>query len=361
MRELRKEDSTIEFRFWGGDLMEAEGGSLVKHYRDLAFMGFAEVVMNLRTILKNISFCKQDIDNFAPDAVLLVDYPGFNMRIANYCKQQGIPVFYYISPQIWAWKEKRVHQIKRTVTQMFVILPFEKAFYAKHGMEVSFVGHPLLDVIGNHGRAEKSIRAMLGLSEGQKMVALLPGSRKQEIKTMLPVMLKAVTQHPDTVAVIAGAPGQDPSFYHSIAGVEKHHLVFGRTYDLFEEADAGLVTSGTATLEAGLFGMPLAVCYRGGKISYHIAKRLIRVKYISLINLVLDRQAVPELIQDEMNAGRLSALLPRLLEDADYRREQLESFVELRKVLGGSGAAERTAKELLKTLRSLQEDRRPLK
>lgn len=361
MRELSQEEESIDFRFWGGDLMAAQGGTLVKHYRDLAFMGFAEVVMNLRTILRNISFCKQDIASFAPDAVVLVDYPGFNMRIARYCKEKGIPVFYYISPQIWAWKEKRVHQIKRTVTKMFVILPFEKSFYAKHDMEVTFVGHPLLDVIGTHKPCNGSLRKALGIDEGEKMVALLPGSRKQEIKTMLPVMLQAVEDHPDTVAVIAGAPGQDPSFYHGIEGVNKHHLVFGRTYDLFEEADGGLVTSGTATLEAGLFGMPLAVCYKGGKISYHIAKRLIRVKYISLINLVLDRPAVPELIQDEMNARSLSAVLAKLLNDKDYREEQLKSFDELRKTLGGSGAAQRTAKELLKTLKRSQEDRQLLK
>ena len=343
---LRKERPEIEVRAWGGDLMAAAGSHIVKHYKELAFMGFIEVLLNLRTILKNIAFCKEDISAYRPDAVILIDYPGFNLRIAAYCKTMNIPVLYYISPQLWAWKENRIHAIKRDITRMFVILPFEKDFYAKHGMEVDFVGHPLLDVVDAHQEA-----LMLPLPQDERpIIALLPGSRKQEIKTMLPIMLETAKQFSNCRFVIAGAPGQDAAFYEQIPGVAEHEIVFGQTYALLQQARAALVTSGTATLEAALHRTPLAVCYKGSAISYAIARRLVKIKYISLVNLILDRPAIREIIQHELTAKVLTQELDRLLHDAAYREAQLAEFTALRHVLGGPGAAERTAIGMLKTL-----------
>lgn len=349
IRALREEAPEIEVRAWGGDLIEKAGAEVVKHYRELAFMGFIEVILNLRTILRNIRFCKEDISAYRPDAVILIDYPGFNLRIATWCREQGIPVYYYISPQVWAWKENRVKRIRQDVTRMFVILPFEKEFYAKHGMEVDFVGHPLLDAIQSGDDQRKLLRAELGVQDNEHLVALLPGSRKQEIRTMLPEMIAAVDQHKGCKWVIAGAPGQDEAFYRTILPDRELNIIFGKTYALFQAADAGLVTSGTATLEAALHRLPMAVCYKGSAISYLIARRLIRVKFISLVNLILDREAVRELIQRDMNARELSMELKKLLDGGQYRDTQLNAFDELRTKLGGSGASRRTAQALFKT------------
>lgn len=342
IRALHAEQTGITVRCWGGDMMEEAGAEVVKHYRELAFMGFAEVVMNLRTILGNIRLCKDDLAAYRPDAVILIDYPGFNLRIAKWCREHNIPVLYYISPQIWAWKESRVKAIKRDVTRMFVILPFEKAFYARHGMEVEFVGHPLLDVVA----ASTDSRS----ESGQKRVLLLPGSRKQEIRTMLPVMLKAVQRRKDCEYVIAGAPGQQAALYHEVAQTNDLPLVFGQTYDLMKTCHAALVTSGTATLEAALHRVPMAVCYKGSTVSYAIARRLVKVKYISLVNLILDREAVLELIQSDMNVDRVCAVLGNLLDDPAYRGKQLREFAELSAQLGGGGASIRAARAMLKTL-----------
>ncbi len=349
---LRKERREIDVRAWGGDLMAAAGSHIVKHYKELAFMGFIEVVLNLRTILRNIAFCKEDISAYRPDAVILIDYPGFNLRIAQFCKQIGIPVLYYISPQLWAWKENRIHAIKRDITRMFVILPFEKDFYAKHGMEVDFVGHPLLDVVdAAQARLELPLTA-----DDRAIVALLPGSRKQEIKTMLPIMLETAKQFSAYRFVIAGAPGQDAAFYEGIPGAAEHEIVFGQTYALLQQARAALVTSGTATLEAALHRTPLAVCYKGSAISYAIARRLVKIKYISLVNLILDRRAIREIIQHELTAKVLTLELEQLLHDERYRQAQFTAFDGLRQVLGGPGAADRTATGMLKTLDQLQTD-----
>lgn len=347
---LQRPNATV--RAWGGDLMAAAGANVVKNYKELAFMGFIEVVLNLRTILKNIAFCKEDISAYRPDAVVLIDYPGFNLRIAQYCKQMGIPVLYYISPQLWAWKENRIHAIKRDITRMFVILPFEKDFYAKHGMEVDFVGHPLLDVVD---AAQARLQLPLP-TDDRAIIALLPGSRKQEIKTMLPIMLETAKQFTGYRFVIAGAPGQDASFYDSIPGAAAHEIVFNQTYALLQHARAALVTSGTATLEAALHRTPLAVCYKGSAISYAIARRLVKIKYISLVNLILDRSAIREIIQHELTAKVLTLELERLLHDERYRQAQFTAFDGLRQVLGGPGAAERTATGMLKTLDQLQID-----
>ena len=344
MRALQQIDPEAEFRFWGGDRMEAVGGKLIKHYRDLAFMGFWEVVTNLRTILRNIDFCKRDIIQFQPDAIIFIDYPGFNMRIAKWAKQRGIPTHYYISPQIWAWKENRIKAIKRDVDAMYVILPFEKDFYEeKHQYPVHFVGHPLLDAIAARKEvSEEVFKRENGLDE-RPIIALLPGSRKQEIAKMLSVMLSVVGSYHQYQFVIAGAPSLGYDFYKQFIKEENVHFVSGKTYDLLSHAHAALVTSGTATLETALFRVPEVVCYRGNWISYQIAKRVISLKYISLVNLIMDAPVVTELIQGDLNTRNLKTELNKLL-NPDYREKLLNNYEALREKLGNEGASERTAR-----------------
>ncbi len=342
MKALVKEDPKAQFRFWGGDLMEAVGGELRKHYRELAFMGFAEVIMNLRTILGNLKNCKSDIEDFQPDALILVDYPGFNMRIAEFAKKKGIKVIYYISPQIWAWKQNRVHKLKRDVDRMLVILPFEEEFYNKFGMEVDFVGHPLIDAIeGRRDFSPEERKKEWNLDPAKPIIALLPGSRKQEITSMLPVMLKAGRQFKDYQLVLAAAPSQDLEFYQKVADLSGVGVVEGKTYDLLEVADAAMVTSGTATLEAALFEVPQVVCYKGNLFSYWIARQLIKVKYISLVNLIADKEVVKELIQAEMNSKKLKAELQKCLDDRSYFDVE---YKKLKEMLGGGGASAKAAK-----------------
>ncbi|HLG04148.1 MAG TPA: lipid-A-disaccharide synthase [Bacteroidia bacterium] len=344
-RALRKKDPAAVFRAWGGDLLKAEGATLVKHFRDLAFMGFAEVILHLRTILRNISFCKKDIAGWKPDAVILVDYPGFNLRIAPAMKEMGIPVFYYISPQVWAWKQSRVHKIRETVDRMFCILPFEVDFYRKFDFKAEFVGHPLLDAI------ESWADELPLQDDGRKIIALLPGSRRQEIKKILPVMLEAANQFPQYRFVIAGAPSQPVSLYETIMDGNKTEIIFGKTYSLLKKSYAALVTSGTATLEAALFGVPEVVCYSGSLISYAIARKLVKVKYISLVNLVMDREVVTELIQREMTVSNMVHELKKITEDEHRRSSLLNDYELLRKKLGGSGASEKTAGRILEYLK----------
>jgi len=305
MKALTERDAAAEFRCWGGDKMQAAGGILVKHYRELAFMGFAEVLLNLRTILKNIRFCKKDLKNYKPDVLILVDYPGFNMRIAEFAKLNAIPVHYYISPQIWAWKESRIHKIKRTVDHMYVILPFEKDFYEKkHQFPVHFVGHPLIDAIAQYSKVDEvAFRKQHQLSD-KPIIALLPGSRKQEIKQMLTVMLSISPQFPDYQFIIAGSPSQEAAFYQPFIANSQVQLLTNKTYDILSIASAAVVTSGTATLETALFKVPQVVCYKGSWLSYQIGKRLVKLKFISLVNLIMDSQIVSELIQNEMNTKK---------------------------------------------------------
>jgi lipid-A-disaccharide synthase len=338
MRELKRLDKDANFRCWGGDLMKEQGCELVKHYRDLAFMGFTEVLMNLRTILKNIEFCKVDIVSNNPDVLILVDYPGFNLRIAEFAKTEGIKVFYYISPQIWAWKENRVHKIKKNVDRMFVILPFEKGFYKRYDFDVDFVGHPLLDAIANFSVNKDPI----DISDNKPVIALLPGSRKQEISTMLPLMLSLRKEYPDYLFIIAGAPSQTKEYYQSITGNDDVKIVFNQTYQLLRIAKAALVTSGTATLETALFRVPEVVCYKGGAISYTIAKRLIKVKYISLVNLIMDKEIVKELIQSELNSDNLKIELDKILSSSS-RQAMLADYDTLIEKLGGPGASAKAA------------------
>ena len=350
MRALAEIDPQAQFRFWGGDRMEAVGGKLIKHYRDLAFMGFWEVVTNLRTILRNIDLCKGDITAYQPDALIFIDYPGFNMRIAKWAKRQGIPTHYYISPQIWAWKENRIKAIRRDVDAMYVILPFEKDFYeGKHQYPVHFVGHPLLDAIA--ARREVSMEMFKrenGLDE-RPIIALLPGSRKQEIAKMLSVMLSVVGSYHPYQFVIAGAPSLGYDFYRQFIREENVHFVSGKTYDLLSHAHAALVTSGTATLETALFRVPEVVCYRGNWISYQIAKRVISLKYISLVNLIMDAPVVTELIQGDLNTRNLKVELDKLLDPA-YRDKLQRDYQALRERLGNEGASRRTAQAIYDSL-----------
>jgi lipid-A-disaccharide synthase len=347
--ELNKLDEHSLIRAWGGENMQREGAEIVKHYRDLAFMGFTEVLLNLPTILKNISFCKKDILEFKPDVLILIDYPGFNLRIAQFAKEAGIKVFYYISPQIWAWKQNRVFKIKNVVDRMFVILPFEKEFYHKFGIEVSFPGHPLLDALSKFSFKRDSSSDN---KKNLKRVALLPGSRKQEISRILPVMLDSLKDFDDVEVQIGVAPAIPIEFYKSIIGSAKVHLFTQGTYELLTKSDVALVTSGTATLETALMNVPQIVCYKGGQISYLLAKRFIKVKYISLVNLILDKEAVPELIQGEMRRERIIPILKDLLEDSVLRVEMEKDYDKLKKILGGKGASKRAATEMITLLES---------
>ena len=342
MKALKQKDQNAEFRFWGGDLMQKQGGTLVKHYRDLAFMGFLEVVQNLGTILNNIKFCKKDILENRPDVLILVDYPGFNLRIAKFAKELGIKVVYYISPQIWAWKEGRVETVKKYVDEMLVILPFEKDFYKKHQVDAHFVGHPLLDAIeGLQAIDVQKFKKENNLND-KEIIALLPGSRKQEISKMLELMLSVRNDFKDYQFVIAGAPSLDKNFYEQFVDADVH-FVSNRTYDLLRCSKAALVTSGTATLETALLNIPEVVCYKGSRISYEIGKRLIKnIKYISLVNLIMDQEVVTELIQNELNTKNLVEELNKIL-NTEKRTQVLTDYEVLRTKLGGSGASQNAA------------------
>ena len=343
MKALKKKDPQADFRFWGGDLMQDVGGTMVKHYKELAFMGFIEVVMNLRTILKNITLCKKDITNYNPDVIIFVDYPGFNLRIAKWAKTEGYKTHYYISPQIWAWKEGRIKDIKRDVDAMYVILPFEKEFYEdKHNFPVHFVGHPLIDAIAQKQLINPSdFKAEFNL-DNRPIIALLPGSRKQEISKMLEVMLSVTKDFKDYQFVIAGAPSQDAAFYSKFTKKQNVNLVMNRTYDILSLATAALVTSGTATLETALFKVPEVVCYKGSTISYQIAKRVINLEYISLVNLIMDKPVVKELIQGDFNTKTLKKELSIILDDTN-RQNLFLDYYDLEKKLGGAGASDKTA------------------
>lgn len=355
MRALKAQDPAAEFRVWGGDrMMKESGGNLVKHYRNTDFVGFTEVLANLRTILRNIKFCKADVAAYAPDVLILIDYPGFNLRIAKWAKAH-IPskIVYYISPQVWAWKASRVHLIKRVVDRMMVILPFEEAFYAGYDYAVDFVGHPLLDAIDAYPKTE-DFYIQNGLTTARPVIALLPGSRLQEIKTLLPTMLRLIPQHEGAQFVIAGAPSVPRDTYERYIRTldderARHNhppiavkIVYGQTYPLLNHAQAAIVASGTATLETALFGVPQVVCYRGSAISYQIAKRIVNIKYISLVNLIMDRQVVTELIQGQYNLKRLHVALEAVIE-GEERTRILEAYAELRARLGGGGASRRAA------------------
>lgn len=341
---LKKKDTRAKIRAWGGNLMKKQGATLVKHYRDLAFMGFVEVLLHLRTILKNLSFCKKDILKYKPDAIILIDYPGFNLKIAKFAHKHNIKVYYYISPQVWAWKKRRVYTIKEVVDKMLVILPFEKDFYDDYRVDAHFVGHPLLDELSKVRYINRSNFARQNkLDPKKEIIALLPGSRKQEVTRMLGVMMKVMDKFPEYQFVIGCAPSLPESFYRELVGNENVHLVFNKTYQLLQVASAALVTSGTATLETALFYVPEVVCYKGNKISYLIAKNLVKVKYISLVNLIMDKPVLKELIQNDLTPKNIEEELNDLLTNHKKQRQLLEDYEDLRCKLGNAGASNNAA------------------
>ncbi len=345
---MKSQYPNAEFRGFGGDLMQQQGMELVKHYRTMAYMGFVEVAVNLRKVMNNISLCKKDIEEYQPDAIILVDYPGFNLRIAEFAREKGFKVFYYISPQVWAWKRRRVKKIQKSVNKMLVILPFEEEFYKNYGVNVTYVGHPLLDELAKFGTGNRSIflrRNSLG--EKREIIALLPGSRTQEVKRMLPVMLKVASHFPEYQFVVAGVSSVEASLYKRIIGKADVFLIENQTYDLLQNASAALVTSGTATLETALFSVPEVVCYKANAFSYLIAKWLIKVKFISLVNLVMDKEVVKELIQSDLTEKNLIEELNQLLHDGERQRQLLEDYEELRDRLGNAGASDKAASVII--------------
>lgn len=342
IKALKKKDLNADFRIWGGDLMQQAGGVLVKHYNELAFMGFVEVVKNIPVIFKNIAFCKKDIEKYQPDIIIFIDYSGFNLRIAKWAKKNRFTTNYYISPQVWASRAYRVKKIKRDIDQMYVILPFVKDFYKKYNYNVHFVGHPLLDAIAHRKTVdEMAFRKDHNLGD-KPIVALLPGSRKQEITKMLSKMLEMVKEFPNYQFVIAGAPSQKYHFYKPFINNSTVRYVNNKTYDLLSISYAALVTSGTATLETALFKVPQVVCYKANAISYQIAKRIITIKYISLVNLILNKKAVTELIQNDFSTHNLKIELQNILE-GEARKQQFLEYYRLEELLGGEGASNKTA------------------
>lgn len=350
-REIKLLDSEARLMGWGGDLMKKEGVTIGKHYKELAFMGFTEVVMNIRTIISNFKLCKSQIDSFQPDVVILIDYPGFNLRIAKSLRVKGIKTVYYISPQIWAWKSSRLHQIKRDIDKVFVILPFEKEFYHKHGMEVEFVGHPLLDALSRRKYVPLNDFTEKNNLDYRPIIALLPGSRKQEIKSILPIMQSVLVRFPAYQFVIAGAPSISNDVYNKYTG-GKIPVIYGQTYQLIENSKAALVTSGTASLETALIGTPQVICYKAGSLSYFIARQLVKIKYIGLPNLILDKPIVSELIQHQLNTSKLIAELEKIINDTEHRDAMLNHYNILRKVLGGNGASAKTAGLIFRFLKT---------
>ena len=358
MAALKVEDPQAEFRFFGGDLMAAVGGTMVKHYKELAYMGFIPVLLHLRTIFANMKRCKEDIVAWQPDVVILVDYPGFNLSIAKFLRAKThIPVYYYISPKIWAWKEYRIKNIKRDVDELFSILPFEVEFFEdKHHYPIHYVGNPTVDEVTLF-RAE-SPETFDGFVrennlDSKPIIALLAGSRKQEIKDNLPDMLRAASAFPEYQLVLAGAPGISPDYYHEYIGDAKVKILFGQTYRLLQQAEAALVTSGTATLEAALFRVPQAVCYHTpiGKVVSFLRRHILTVKYISLVNLIANREVVKELVADTMTVEQARAELERILYDKDYRQRMLDGYEYMAERLGDAGAPKRAAQEMVRLLR----------
>lgn len=355
MKALKANDPHADFRFFGGDLMSAVGGTRVRHYKDLAYMGFIPVLLHLRTIFRNMDFCKQDVVSWQPDVLILVDYPGFNLKIAEYVKRHTrIPIYYYISPKIWAWKEYRIKNIKRDVDRLFSILPFEVDFYRSHGYPIDYVGNPCVDAVssfrGNNNETFVDFVRANGLSD-KPVVALLAGSRKQEIKDNLSRMIEAVKDFPEYQFVVAGAPGIEPSFYRQYIGADTS-IVFGQTYRLLQQSVAALVTSGTATLETSLFRVPQVVCYytAAGKLVSFLRRHILKVKYISLVNLIAGKEVVTELVADGMTVSNLKAELKKILPGGERRENMLACYDNLIAVLGNPGASERAAEKIVASL-----------
>ncbi len=359
MKAILRCDPQAEIRFWGGDLMQSVGGTLVKHIRDLAFMGFVEVVANLRTVLKNIALCKKDIVDFHPDAVIFIDYPGFNLKIAKFTHAQGFKNFYYISPQVWAWKKGRIKTMRKVLDMMYVILPFEKPFYDRNNVQnVEFVGHPLLDAIAEfdkNAQLADDFRSRNSLDE-RPIIALMPGSRKMELRKMMPDMCQLAAQHYEYQFVIAGMKLLGSSMYTPYIHSDNVSIVYDQTYPLLKTAFAGVITSGTATLEAALFDLPLVVCYKANALSVFIAKRFAKVRYISLVNLIADKPVVKELIQNDLNANDLESEFRKITVDESYRQNLQHEYDLLKEQLGGVGASQRTVNSILAFLNNTADD-----
>lgn len=348
MKALKQHDSKAQFQYFGGDLMKAEGGNLKMHYSEMAFMGFIEVIANLGTVLKNIKFAKKDILENKPDVLILIDFPGFNLKIADFAKKQGILVFYYISPKVWAWNQKRVLKIKKIVDHMFCILPFEVDFYRTWGMEVDYVGNPILDAIESNA-ADTQFRITHKLDE-RPLIALLPGSRRQELDKVLPEMLKTVDRFPDYQFAIAGAPSFSEKDYQQYLGGKKIPVIFNATYNLLLNSEAAVVTSGTATLETALLKIPQAVVYKGNRISISIARLLVNIKYISLVNLVMDATVVKELIQEDCCGQKIGNELDLILNNQNYRARMMQNYDQLAQRIGAPGASLRVAELMINYL-----------
>ncbi len=347
MKALKERDPEAEFRFFGGDLMLAEGGTLVKHFADMAYMGFFEVAANLNAILKNMKFCKQDIAAWQPDVLILIDFPGFNLKIAEFAKENGLLVCYYISPKVWAWNQKRVLKIKKVVDHLFCILPFEVDFYKTWGMEVDYVGNPLLDAVAAF-KPDAAFFEHYQLSPSKKIIALLPGSRKQEIMRLLPPMISIRERFPDYQFVIAGAPSFQKGYYDQFIAGKNIPVVFNATYDLLTHAEAAIVTSGTATLETALFHVPQVVVYKGHPISIGVARMVVKIRFISLVNLIMDSLVVKELIQQDSSPEKIAAELDDMLNNAAYRKQMLDNYDLLDKKMGKPGASGKTAGLIIK-------------
>ena len=352
MKEINLLDKNAEFRCWGGDLMKNEGAQLVKHYKELAFMGFIEVLQNIRTIKKNFKLCETDLLNYHPDILILVDYPGFNLRIAKFAHEHNIKTYYYISPKVWAWKKSRAWKIKKYIDKMFVIFPFEQDFYKQYDYKVHYVGNPLVDEIVKKkaNLPEKDEFLTRNQLSEKPIIALLAGSRKQEIKHILPEMLKMVNQYPGYQFVIAGAPSfTDENYAHYIEGLDIK-VIFNQTYDLLKHAHAAIVTSGTATLETALFNIPQVVVYKMVQLQYDIGKFFIKVKFFSLVNIIMDKEIVKELLQNDLEI-KIKTELDRILNDDSYRKLMLENYKLLHDKLGETGASKRTAEQIVMDLK----------
>ncbi|RLD62934.1 MAG: lipid-A-disaccharide synthase [Bacteroidetes bacterium] len=354
IKSLKLKDKNAEIRFWGGDLMKAQGGTLIKHYNELAFMGFLTVLLHLKTILNNIKFCKNDIKEFKPDVIILIDYPGFNLRIAKFAHNSGFKVYYYISPKIWAWKQSRIKKIKKFIDKMYVIFPFEKEFYNKFNYSVDFQGNPLIDALENReGKNESFSEFILKNNlEDKPIISLLAGSRKQEIKMILPEMLKIIDFYKDYQFVIAAAPSIEEEFYQQFINDRNVKIIFDQTYQIVQQSDAALVTSGTATLETALLSTPQVVCYKfkGGKYAFLLGMSLLKVKYISLVNLIMNDEVIKELIQHNLNIKNLKIELDNILFDKEYRQKMLDNYKTLKNKMGKSGASDRVVGLIYKSL-----------
>lgn len=354
MKEIKRKDEAAEFRFWGGDRMVAESheSNLVKHIKELAIMGFIEVVLNLKTVLRNLALCKKDLLEWKPDALILVDYPGFNLRIAKFAKKNNIKNYYYISPQVWAWKKGRIKTMKKILEKLYVILPFEKEFYAKHSMEVEYKGNPLLDEINDYSiNTDKSTFLKNNDLDEKPIIALLPGSRTQEIKKMLPIQLSLVDKYPEFNFVVAGVSTHSEEFYKTMIGNKNNvKLIYNQTYSIINNAHCAVVTSGTATLETALFGIPEVICYKANPITFIIAKYLAKIEYISLVNIILKQKAVTELLQEQWNEECLEKEFKQICFDDAYREEMKYLFNKLKSILGDSGASSAIAQSIIEDL-----------